>query len=381
MKHANKMKHAGKLLFTVMCFLLLPGCYDQMILEDVSLSLMVGLDVNDSNNLVVYSQSPVFYKEAKDNLENASVISSSMRDSREKFDSILTGLTTGAKNQVLLIGKKLLEQKGWFRLLDLLYRDPRQSPAARVVVVDGPVKDIFNFQPKDKPRLFLHMRKLIDTASQSHITVKTKVQNLRWQMKEKGITPSITGLKREAEKVIVSGTVLLTKQGAYAANLSLQESMLMLVLQNQIKGKTLSFSIPSAKQADESEAIHPGVTFNARVVKNKVKTSFSESEFRFDVSMKFNILITSLDLMDQEDSSDKKTRLEGQIAEELKTRFEALIKKCQDNEIDPFGFGLYARAYQYHAWKEVQNNWGKTFAKAEVRIATRVEIKSFGVVE
>ncbi|UOK61235.1 Ger(x)C family spore germination C-terminal domain-containing protein [Paenibacillus sp. OVF10] len=40
---------------------------------------------------------------------------------------------------------------------------------------------------------------------------------------------------------------------------------------------------------------------------------------------------------------------------------EALIKKCQNYNIDPFGYGFYARAYQYPLYKEAQTDWGKNY--------------------
>ncbi|WP_374987756.1 Ger(x)C family spore germination C-terminal domain-containing protein [Paenibacillus sp. R14(2021)] len=36
--------------------------------------------------------------------------------------------------------------------------------------------------------------------------------------------------------------------------------------------------------------------------------------------------------------------------------------------MDPIGVGLYARAYQYKAWKKVQENWGDAFSKADVSV-------------
>lgn len=374
------MKRMGKIVCIGICLLLLSGCYDQMILEDISLTLMFGLDVNDKNNLVIYQQSPVFYKEAKEKSESASFTVGSIRESREKFDAVLTGLTTGGKIQTILIGKKLLEQKGWYRLMDLLYRDPKQSCTSRIVIVDGPVKDIFYFQPKDKPRLSLHVKKLIDTANKRNITVETKIQELRRQMEEKGVTQTITEIKKVGKNIEVTGTGLLNHQGNYATDLSLPDSTLLLILQNRVKGRELSFTIPAGKPWNEKEGNNRGVSFIADVPKKRVKTTYSKHRFQFDITMKFAVQITSV-MNEGSDIKERKSQLEHQIENELKNRFEALIKKCQRNKIDPFGFGLYARAYQYKSWKEVQNNWGEAFANSTVHVTPEVHIDSFGVVE
>ncbi|TVY02910.1 hypothetical protein [Paenibacillus cremeus] len=61
------MKRLHSVIFTAACLLFLQGCYDRTNLEDLSLSLMIGLDVDEKNQLIVYSSSPVFNKEARQN--------------------------------------------------------------------------------------------------------------------------------------------------------------------------------------------------------------------------------------------------------------------------------------------------------------------------
>ncbi|SDO71955.1 germination protein, Ger(x)C family [Paenibacillus sp. yr247] len=374
------MKRSCIFLLAAMCILLMPGCYDQMNLEDASITLMLGLDLDEKNNLVVYTQSPVFYKEAKEKTEKTAVKAVSIRKSRQKLDAILTGLTIGGKNQSVLISKRLLQQKEWYRLFDLFYREPKQPVSSRVIIVDGPVEEVFNFKPKDKPRLAMHMRKLIDTANKRNVTVITNLQELRRQMKDKGITPSITEIKKDVEQIKVTGTDLLNKQGEYAGHLSLDESMYLLVLQNQMNGE-LSFSIPVAETSNGEDNNNRMVSFNAVNVKKKVIVAYSENTFQYDINIKIPIEMTSIEGDNNFDMKEHKTQLENQITKELQKQFDSLIKKCQENQVDPFGFGLYARAYQSSAWKVVQNEWGKSFSKAKVRVTPQVKIKSFGVTE
>ncbi|MDF2959383.1 MAG: spore gernimation protein [Paenibacillus sp.] len=95
-------------------------------------------------------------------------------------------------------------------------------------------------------------------------------------------------------------------------------------------------------------------------------------------AVKMPITISSLD--SDYDNEKATVPLEARIVKELQKKFADLIHKCQKSQVDPFGFGLYARAYRFPEWKAVENEWGKTFAKAKVSIITQVEIKSVGVV-
>ncbi|SFS57537.1 Ger(x)C family spore germination protein [Paenibacillus sp. BC26] len=375
-----------KLLVTATMFvLLLPGCYDQMNLEDASISLMLGIDVDEENHIIVFSQSPVFYKEAQEKSETASVHANSIRLARAEFDAKLTGITTGGKLQTILIGKRLLQQKDWYSLFDLFYRVPKQTETPIVVIVDGPVKSIFDLKPIDKPRLSLHVRKLIETSFNGNITVSRNLQELRREMKDKGMTASLTQVKKEKKNVIVTGTALLNKQGELKEHFSLQETTLFHLLLNKFQG-TPSLILNLAEMnpeegEDRDHAVQNVVAFDILKSNHIVKTDAANGKFKFDVSLKFNVVITTLQSDDPEFTATSNPKLEQTIAAQLEQQIQQIIRKCQDQKIDPFGFGLYARAYQYKAWKPIQNEWANAFSDAEVNIKLKVSIKSTGVVD
>lgn len=68
------------------------------------------------------------------------------------------------------------------------------------------------------------------------------------------------------------------------------------------------------------------------------------------------------------------------LAKEIQKQLESVVKKLQTYEVDPIGFGLYARAYEYKQFQK-QKNWSKAFAKAEINIHPTVEIISYGVLQ
>lgn len=68
------------------------------------------------------------------------------------------------------------------------------------------------------------------------------------------------------------------------------------------------------------------------------------------------------------------------LAKEIQKQLESIVKKLQKYEVDPIGFGLYARAYEYKQFKK-QKSWAKAFAKADVNIRLTVEIVNYGVLQ
>ncbi|MBE5108297.1 Ger(x)C family spore germination protein, partial [Bacillus thuringiensis] len=58
-----------------------------------------------------------------------------------------------------------------------------------------------------------------------------------------------------------------------------------------------------------------------------------------------------------------------------------LIKKIQAANIDPIGYGRYARAYTYPEWKKVKNKWNSELAKGDVNVKVNVEIGAMGTIK
>jgi Ger(x)C family germination protein len=242
-----------------------------------------------------------------------------------------------------------------------------------MILVDGEVSEVFHYKPNDKPRLPIYMRTLVDTANRRNITVSTNVQEFRRQLKDRGITPSITQIKMNKKRVEITGTSLLTNHGHLAASLSLQESAMLLALKQQVKDEMISLPVPIPGEKNR----YVTVTFNNW--KEKVRTGYAKNGFQFDVDLDVAATITAID--EAYDLKERETELTRQIEKELQKWCQSLIERCQDEAVDPFGFGLYARAYQYAEWKHVQNDWPRAFAKSQVRVHTSARITSHGVTD
>ncbi|MFE5318568.1 Ger(x)C family spore germination protein [Paenibacillus sp. NPDC056579] len=370
------MRRVG-MIVCMLAALVLTGCSDRLNVEDLTLSLMLGIDLDKDNQLVYFLSSPVFNKEAAIKSEEIAVHSETLYQARSKFDLTSTGLTIGGKIQVLLLGKSLLQHEDWFPLIDIVYRNAKVAVNARVVVVDGPVADIINFHPSDKPRLSLHILKLIDTADQRNITLKTTLQELHRQMFEKGVTPSMSEIKKE-KAVEVMGTALLNERGKYVDKLMLQESALLKILQHkELDEMMFTIAIP---EKDELDVIPDNkLTLTPSTVKTLIKPSYSQGRFRFDITV--NILYSLTERLFPFNVKEERPKLERWINEQMEQQFHSIFDKMQKHRIDPVGLGLYARAYEYQHWKEVQDHWGDALADAVINIKVKTEIKSMGPIK
>ncbi|MFS0553596.1 Ger(x)C family spore germination protein [Brevibacillus sp. 179-C9.3 HS] len=372
------MKAFVQIILSTVLVVMLTGCMDRINLEDATLSLMMGIDLNEKNELLFYMSSPVFSKEAKEKTEEYGVRASSTRESRMGFDEIVTALTVSGKIQIIVLGKRLLQHPDWFSILDVVFRDAKFSVNARMVMLDGPLNEMFEYKPKDKPRLALHLTKLIDTANRRNLTVKTRAQEFHRQMFEKGMTPHITELKKEKHGVRIKGTALLTKKGVYAGSVDTHNTVLLQMMLHEKQGE-ISITIPVKLQNEQHPIIKDRISFIVKGVNKKVKTTYRDGKFHFDVQMNFRVAISERLFAYNMEKDYRK--LEQLIIEELRKDYAQMIKKCQEAKTDPFGFGLYARAYEYEEWKKVQHDWPTAFADATVQLKPEVSIKGNGVVK
>ncbi|MGA4464183.1 Ger(x)C family spore germination protein [Bacillus bombysepticus] len=353
---------------------IMTGCFDQRNIEDVSLTLVLGLDLDRNNNLLVYMSSPVFNKEAKVKEEITGVKSVTVRNSRDKFDATVMALTSGSKTQIFLVGKRLLKQKNWMKYLDPFYRDPKNTVTSRIVAVDGPVSDVIYYTPKDKPRLPLYLTKLVETAALRNITVKTTLQDLHEQLVDKGITASITEMKKK-NRIWVTGTELLDEKGRYKLTLEPDENKLLRILQQRTTGE-FSFTMPIKLESDSQDK--DWISFTAYSIKVKTKVRY-DNKFIFNTNIKMKVAVTErlFSFNTRRDAAKLQKAIETKLEADLKQ----LTKKIQAANIDPIGYGRYARSYTYQEWKKVQNEWNRELAKGDINIKVNVEIGAMGTIK
>jgi Ger(x)C family germination protein len=368
------MKRKSLVIVVLFLTAVLSSCGRHIPIEDLTISLILGVDLDDENNLIISESSPVFNKSAKKSNATFQLKAKSIRESRKYFDALMAGEVTSAKIQVLLIGKRVLEHEGWFSILDTVFRNPNFSINTRVMMVDGPVADVIFYEPLDKPQLALHLQEVIDKNNARSRTVNSTLQVLHRQMYEKGITPSISEVKKKKAVEFV-GVSLLDDKGKYVDTLSIEEASLLLVLKNEQK-QELTLTIPMTAVEEKGGILHKNeLSMDINRVKTKIKTQYKQDQFQFTykIQMSVNIVEQLFPV-----NRVKQNELEQMIAKKLESRLEDLIRKIQKKNIDPIGLGLYARAYHYEQYKKVEDRWAEAFVESKINVSVDVDINTMG---
>ena len=375
------MRWFGKFIISgVSCILLaaLAGCAsDKTNLEDATVPLALGLDIKDKK-LHYYVSAPVFSKDIQKKSREGEGIAEGLRQSRNQQDAQFPGSLAGRNFQVIIVGKQLLQYKDWFKILDVTFRDPRNTITDRIVAYDGRIEDVFQFQPKDQPLLPLFVKAIVDSGSKSSATVKTTAQELHRQLYDRAMTPSISEIKIENNKIMLKGTTLLSRKGEYRTSLTYQETSLLHILKNEAEpGVSLTFAVDDVQQSVPFNI--DKLSFSLGDISLKIKSSYENGRFQFKIKVKSIIIITEKFL--EFELLQNSEEMANKLSEEMKKNIETLIQKFQDYEIDPIGFGLYARAYHYPMYKEAQANWGEELSRAHFDVDVDLRIGATGAVE
>jgi len=358
--------------------LLLAGCGDRVNLEDASLPLALGLDLDENDKFHFFISAPIFSKDIKKKTREVSGKAESLRQSRAKQDSQLPGAVQGRNYQVILVGERMLRHNGWFRTLDVIFRDTRNTVSDRVIMVDGAVAPVIYLEAPDQPSVPVFLRGLVDSSAARGESVKTTALDLHRQFYEQGMTPFISQIGLEKGKITMKGTALLGKGGKYATSLGFQETVLLLLLRGEVEeGMSLSYKLPGMEVTGPFATDVLSISLGKSGA--KIKTAWREGEFHFQISVKAKVSIS--EELFRHDNWSNDLKLTGTIEELVQRDIEKLLAKFQQHRVDPVGFGIHARAFAYPHFKQVQEHWAEELARATFDVSVKLQIESSGPIK
>ncbi|MEK4738191.1 MULTISPECIES: Ger(x)C family spore germination protein [Bacillus] len=372
--------------FTMISFLLvlMTGCGDRLDLEKQSISLVYGFDMDEQGKMIVYDLTPNFNEDVEKKYEVHEARVNTAREAKEQFNSSSKGVVSTEKLQLILLSQKFLQQKGAMPYFDVWYRDPKNTGNMRIVTVKGSVSSIIHNDFKDKPTLPEYLTDLIETNMLYNRTVVATFHEFHQQTFNKGITPTISEIKEGENEIIVTGSALLTSRGIYKISLNRHESALLLMLKKKVN-PPVSLTMPIyAKRVETDSSLRNSkekdfITINVQDIKRDLSTRYDRNHFVFNI--KLNLKISIAERTFDVNMKKDKGELAALITKQLNKDFNNLIHKIQREKLDPFGFGDYARAFQYEHWKKVENDWPNAFSEASVTVTPVVKILENGIIK
>lgn len=369
------------IILILVCIIFLSGCSSRLPLENGALILLIGVDKGTKENLIVGTSMTLFKVKSKKSSFEEIVEAPSVYSAFSKINTKTPGYLTSSKVQIVLVGKELSRQSEWLNKLDPIYRDPLSSSNLKLIITDSPIIDFFNIKPPDGMSIPMYIYDVYKSSLGDNMIVPSYIQELMRQKDEEGMTQTIPIIKKIKNKVQTKGIAFFDQKGKYVTSLAVNKVPIYCLLRNpKLKGRMV-LNIPLKNSRNNQLRI---VSVLVENVKKNIDVEFRENRFRFVIKLNMEVSIverTNTPPITSNKLERKEIKhLERQLTDAINKELNKIIKEIQNNKIDPLGFSMYARAYQYREWKLRKENWGNTISNSNIEIKPILKIQNTGII-
>ncbi|MRX72282.1 Ger(x)C family spore germination protein [Bacillus lacus] len=354
-----------KLLAGLCMLMLLTGCLEKEILDDVNMILASGFDIDEENKelFVGTAYIPVYLK---DQPVEPEYITSSSKISREVLSNMQRKSSNPlvfGKLQVTLFGKELAE-KGLLDFVDALQRDASIGSRVYLGVVRGTAGKVLE-----------GTYGTLGTAAYLSDTIKhnierrdlpdTNLQLFLYNFYSEGSDPYLPLLKKTEGKVEVDG-IALFHGDEMVDEISPDEQMFFKLMADNYSEGTYSTELPDSNNM---------MTVQSITSRRKLHVE-SEEKIKIDIRVEGHIReYTGIIL-----NPGEIKKIEKEFERAIREEGQKIIEKFKENNIDPLGFNdEIGHRFRNHDKKKWKSDGG--LEKLEVEIHADVLITETGVIE
>ncbi|MEG0472159.1 MAG: Ger(x)C family spore germination protein [Solibacillus sp.] len=370
------------LMLIVMNVWLLTGCWDVRLLKDNSLVVGVGLDIEDDDQILntsvirqIKQDSGGTGKPATANVIY-SATGNTLRETRSYIEKQLGGKYASNKMQVLVLGEDLAGED-IVPIIDVFYRDPRNSLGAKLVVAEGDAKDLLNMKVSEDVFISEKIYKaLIETEEQTLIPSVT-IQSVCPDIFDPGADFALPYIKaKDADTFDVAGMALFHNKSFTGTVLEGEEGTILLYMNGEHGASSrLSFKV----NPEEEQRQNQYLTTNTFLKDQKLKVQVDESHnVSVDIHVKLNVTVVEYP-KDHLFDHNEVIRLNQEISKQLTEKAEKVVEQLQKANCDYFGIGRELIAYHPKTWKAI--DWPNAFPTIKITPKVEVEITGTGILK
>lgn len=342
--------------------MLLAGCVEKEIIDDVNIEMGVGFDLVDEDKIEGTVMVPVFHPDK--NIGNFT-FSSKAASSRDLFQDIqrksAQPLVTGSL-EIIIFGEEIA-RKGVIKLLDSFERDPSIGARVYLAVADEDAKGILSGQYGNRGNA-IHLSDLIKHNTENRNLPITNFHLFMSEFYQKGNDPYLPILKKIEPDVIDIVGIALFKEDKMVDELDADKMFFFKLITDRISEGNYKLKVRNEN-----------VALRDLTSKSKMKLVKRHPD-EITIKIKIEGLIREYtgNIINPSIVKDIETEVEKNITKET----EALIASFQEKDIDPVGFGRFLRSknrdFDFKKWEDEYKN-------LKVNVETDAVITEVGIIE
>ncbi|WLR55685.1 Ger(x)C family spore germination protein [Mesobacillus subterraneus] len=342
--------------------LLLTGCVEKEIIDDVNIEMGIGYDQKENDVIEGTIMIPIFNPDKK--IGNFT-FSATADTSRELVQEIqrrsAQPLVTGSL-EIALFGEEIAS-KGIKEFTDALERDPSIGARVYFTVADDKAKEILSGTYGNRGNA-IHLSQLIKHNTEDRNLPNTNMHLFLFDLYQKGKDPILPILRKEEPEVIDIAGIALFKDDKLVGELPADKMFFLKLLTDKYSEGSFKLDV------DEEQVVVKDLSS-----KNKFKL-IKREPYVVDVELKIEALIREYtgDIVTPEIIKKIEKEFENQVNKEAA----AMIHDFQEKGIDPVGFGQFiksrTRGFDFKRWEDEYEN-------LTVHVKTDMVITEVGIVE
>ncbi|WP_438800836.1 Ger(x)C family spore germination protein [Bacillus cereus] len=358
------MKNKRKLIliasFASIC--ILTGCLPKMIIDDVQLIQGVIVDrIKDQiKTTVICSLKRKGHQVQTFEGSSHTVKMGRINSSLESENDFETG-----QLRIALATKKFVKQD-ITELYEYLLRDSRIGHTVYLGIIDGKVKGFFSQKSYGRDNAVISLKKMLEHNMETGIVPTDNLHANIYRYYEEGQDTFIPIVKNSDGKIKITGLALFNKE-KYRGELNLQEMYIFKGLIEKHKLDSHQFKIR-----------------NGYVLVNTIRSSPSycirmkNGRPFFYIKVKFDARLQEVSTNINLNQKQNVKKIEKSIEKELQVESENMIKKLQNINVDPLGFGVKLK-HKYRGFS--LKKWRSIYQNVPIDVEYRVNITNSGIVE
>lgn len=359
-------------LIVLMLAIMLVGCGDKRILEELGFTQTTSYDLLPGGKLDITLSIPLADPEAKARRIVLRAATASSKESRIKLamQTHLQLVSGQLRNSIFGLS---LAKAGLWNHIDTLIRDPSISPQVKVTVVNGNAGELLRKNYKQQPRTGKYLDRLLQKEANAQTVPRITLYQFARDYYDDGIDPVAPVIKDIGDHIAIDG-IGLFRDDRYMTKIDPEDALIFAFLRGRFKQGELSVDLTREARSDKQIAMLSGLMSARRVKVNRGRDG--QTTVTFSIRIQGSILEYIGPYKLSNDS--EKRKLENQIEAYIAGKSEEMVALMQKNRVDSLGIGMHVRnSMSYKEWNSKKWN-DELYPDIRVQFKISVKIKDYG---
>lgn len=366
-----------KLILLFACIIVLVGCAEQKILERISLTTLVGFDLDDEDKLAATAVIRQINPDLESKIELQSATALTSRGARSKID-LKTSKTIGSGQlRVVLYGEELAKV-GLNENIHILKMNSEISNATYIASVEGNLNELLEYKYENISDLGQHIYQLIKYNVDKQYIISSTLHEINRDKLSFIDSYSMPILEREENNIKISG-IAFFNEGKIVGKLPAEEAIYILMVKGKTHNGTLELEIPITTLEKSPPDSSEGLPIAIDSINSKRKIKLVDSAVpEFNLTIKIECRLLEVDSDVSMDNQSIIHKLEKEINKKIESEINQIIDYSHEINTDIFQFGEYYKAQNRNADID-KKKWDEMFSEMKVNVTVNTTIIRDGV--